>query len=321
MKRITLILFTALIPMLGMAQSSLGKTDDIGRIAIAAIVPNEANIPSGAQQTLQSKMTQIATQNGLGATANSQFAILPMVSIINQEVTPTAPPMIALHMEITFFIVDAQSQAIFSQTSIIMKGVGKTEDAAYAQGLKNLNPKHGQFRNFIDKGKEKIIEYYNSQCDVIISSAKALEGQKRYEEALATLFSVPDVSRECFDKCMAISVDVYQAYANQKCNEYLSAAKAAWAGKDLMTVEENLGKITPDMSCHPEAEQLIAQITASVEAEGAVAWNFKMKRYDDAVDLLKLKIEAGRDVAKAWVTRSSWGQFDWGWIYAGAKQR
>lgn len=317
MKKIIIILFIGIMPLMGIGQSSLGKTDDMGRIAIAAIVPSESGVPAGAQRILQSKMTQIATQNGLSAVEGVQFAMIPMVSVISQEVTPTAPPMVTLNMEISFYIVDAKSKAIFNQTSVVLKAVGKTEEAAYSQGFKNVNPRQGQFRGFVDKAKEKIIEYYNSQCDVIISSAQTLAGQKKYDEALATLFNVPDVSRECFEKCMGISLDIYQAYSDQMCNEYLSGAKAAWAGKDLITVEENLGKITPDMACYSDAQVLLETITATVEAEGVNSWNFKMKRYDDSVDIQKLKIEAGRDVAKAWTNQNLWANFDWGWFYSG----
>lgn len=318
MRIIVVIFLTALMPMLSMGQSSLGKTDDLGRIAIAAVVPDEAGIPAGAQRMLQNRLNQVATLNGLGATPGSQFAILPMVSIISQDVTPTAPPMIALNVEITLYIVDAKSQTIFSQTTIPLKGVGKTEDRAYTQAINNIKPRHGQFRGFVEKGKEKIVEYYNSQCDVIISSAKALAGQKKYDEALYTLMSVPDVSRECHDKCLAISVDIYQEYADQQCNQYLSAAKAAWAGKELSKVEENLGKITPDMGCFPEAEQLLAQITSAVEVEGGTAWSFKMKKYEDSVDIEKMKIQAGKEVAQSWAYHGASANFDWAWLYPGS---
>jgi hypothetical protein len=321
MRRIVVIILSTLLPMLSMGQSSLGKTDDLGRIAIAAVVPDEAGIPAGAQRMLQSRLTQVATLNGLGAAEGSQFAMLPMVSIISQDVTPTAPPMISLNMEITLYIVDAKSQAIFSQTSIPLKGVGNTEDRAYTQAINNINPRHGQFRGFVEKGKEKIVEYYNSQCDVIITSAQALAGQKKYDEALATLFNVPDVSRECYDKCMNISVDIYQEYANQQCNEYLSAAKAAWAGKELNKLEENLGKITPDMGCYDEAQQLVATVTSAVEAEGGSAWNFKMKKYEDSVDIEKMKIQAGKEVAQSWAYHGAAAHFDWAWLYPGAKPK
>lgn len=302
----------------GYSQSSLGKTDDLGRIAIAAIVPDAAEIPNNAKNMLTNKLQQIATQNGLGAApSNARFAIIPMVSILSKEITPTAPPMQAINLDVTLYIVDAQSQNIFSQTNISLKGVGKTEDAAFSKALKGINPKHGQFRGFVEKGKEKIVEFYNSQCDVIIKGSQSLAGQQKYEEALFLLLSVPDVSRECFDKCMDISIDIYQEYADQKCTEYLSAAKAAWAGKELSKVEENLGKITPDMACYPEAQQLVEQVTAAVEAEGGSSWNFKMKVYDDTVEKEKLMIEAGKDVAMSW---AHWGaakhfNWDWNWLY------
>lgn len=298
------------------SQSNLGRTDDLGRIAIAALVPEQAGVPGGAQNMLQSKMMQVATQNGLGAMQDrAQFAMVPMVSVISQDVTPTAPPMIALNVEISLFIVDAVSQNIFSQTSIMLKGVGNTEERAYSQAIRNLNPRHGQFRGFVERGKEKIVEYYNSQCDAIISSAQALASQQEYGEALFLLMSVPDISRECFHMCMDISADIYQQYANQKCQQYLAAARAGWAAKELGTVEENLGKITPDMECFEQAEELLQTVTAAIEEEGASAWDFKMTRYEDDIELQRLRIEAGRDVAKRWAYYGAARHFDWSWLY------
>ncbi len=315
MRKLTILIALFAITYTGIAQSSLGKTDDLGRIAIAAIVPDEAGVPGGAQRNLQNRLMQIATLNGLGATENAQFVMVPMLSIINKDVTPTAPPMVSLTMDVTLYIVDMLTQNIYSQTSIQVRGVGNTEERAYTQALNGINPRHGQFRGFVEKGKEKIIEYYNSKCDVVISSAQALAGQKNYEEALFILMSVPDVSRECYDKCMQISIDIYQEYADQQCNEYLSAARAAWAGKELSKVEENLGKITPDMGCYEDAQQLVSTVTSAVEAEGGSSWGFKMKQYDDSIDIQKMKIEAGRDVAKSWAYYGASQNFDWSWLY------
>ncbi len=317
MKKLSILIVGLLaIVLSGNAQSSLGKTDDLGRIAIAAIVPDEAGVPGVAQRNLQNRLMQIATLNGLGATANAgQFVMVPMISIINQDVTPTAPPMVSLTMDVTLYIVDMLTQNIYSQTNIQVKGVGNSEQRAYTQALNGINPRHGQFRGFVEKGKEKIIEFYNSKCDVVISTAQALAGQKNYEEALFTLMSVPDVSRECYDKCMQISIDIYEDFSNQQCNEALSAAKAAWAGKELSKVEEHISKITPDMGCYEEAQQLVAQVTAAVEAEGGGAWGFKMKKYDDSIDIQKMKIEAGRDIARSWAYHGAAKEFDWSWLY------
>ncbi len=317
MKRITTIITILLLAgTMASGQSNLGKTDDLGRLAIAALVPDEAGLPAGTQRMLQNKMMQIATQNGLSAMEErAQFAMVPMISIISQDVTPTAPPQVALTVELSLLIVDAVSQNIFSQTSLQLKGVGNTEERAYAQALRNLNPRHGQFRGFVEAGKERIVEYYNSNCDVIISGSEALAAQQQYEEALFLLMSVPDISRECFHQCMTLSAEIYSRYADQKCQEHLSGAKAAWAAKELDQVAFHLSNITPDMECYDQAAELTSVVTSAVEAEGAGSWNFKMKMYDDKIDLQRLKIEAGRDVARSWAYWGAAKYFDWSWLY------
>lgn len=318
MKRIS-ILFLALlaIPFVSMSQNSQGKTDDMGRIALAALVPEQAEgIPPAARQMLQNKMQQIAVKNGMGAAdANPRFCIVPMVTVVSKDITATAPPMVAVSLEVTFYIVDAASRSIFSQTSIAVKGVGQNEDKAYISGLKNLNVNAGQFKNFVETGKTKIMEFYNSQCDVVMKGAQALAGQKKYEEALFGLLSVPDVCRECFDKCMDLSVDIYKQYANYKCTEYMSGAKASWAAMNTDKAAEFLGKVTPDMECYPEAVQLVEEIKQKQLADGANVWTFKMKQYDDSVDKEKLMIQAGKDVAVAWANWGASANFDWNWLY------
>lgn len=319
MKKILLILVAFVFGLNLNAQNSQGKTDDLGRIALAAIVPDQAEgIPQSARQLLANKMEQVAVQNGLGAAAsNPRFCIVPVVNVLSKEITPTAPPMQALNLDVTFYIVDAASQTIFSQTNIQVKGVGQTEDKAYIQALKNLNVKAGQFKGFVEKGKEKILEYYNSQCDVVLKGAQALAGQKKYEESLFALLSVPDVCRECFDKSMDLSVDIYKQYANYKCTEYMSGAKAAWANMNADKAAEFLGKITPDMECYEQAVKLADDITQKQLADGANVWQFKMKQYDDSVEKEKLMIQAGKEVAVSW---AYWGQgkhfnWDWSWLY------
>ncbi len=317
MKKIVLTMFVISIFLIkGYGQSGFGQTDDMGRISIAAIVPDEAGLKGAARSNLQNRMMQIATMNGLGATQErAQFAMVPMISIISQDVTPTAPPQVALNLELSLYIVDVVSQNIFSQVTVNLRGVDRSEEAAYNQAINNIRPRQGQYRGFIETGKQKIIEYYNSECDKIISTAQALAGQQQYGEALFLLMSVPDVSRQCYHMCMELSIDIYEQYANQKCEELLSAARAAWASKDLNEARNNLGQITPDMDCYPQAEELVEHITATVEAEGASAWDFKMQQYEDDVDMQRLKIEAGRDVARSWAHWGAARYFDWSWLY------
>lgn len=304
-------------------QNQLGKSDDLARISLTPIVPDELkHIPDNARKLLTNKLSNVVTRNGLsGSATNPRFVITANADILTKDITPTAPPKTAITLNITVYIADVVAQTVFASTMLEVKGVGDNETKAYTSAINRVAPQNPQLKALLEEGKTKIIEYYNSKCDVIISSAQALAGQKQYDEALATLFNVPDVSRECYDKCMRISLDIYQEYANQQCNQHLSVARAAWAGKELSKVEEHLGKITPDMGCYDEAQQLVATITSAVEAEGGSAWNFKMKRYDDSVDIEKMKIQAGKEVARSWASHGASKNFDWSWLFPGCKPK
>jgi len=300
-----------------LAQNSLGKSDDLGRISIAAVVPEQVgSIPSSAASTLENKMRQIVTQNGLGASEyGSRFAILPGMNILSKDITPTAPPQQALTVEFVFYIVDAVSQTIFSQTSVQFKGVGQSEEKALIQVIKNINPKMGQFKGFVEKGKEKIVEYYNSKCDVFLKNAQSLAGQRKYEEALYILSSVPDVCRECYDRSADLSIEIYKQYDDYTCGQFLAAAKAAWANIDHDKAAENLAYITPDSKCYPDATALADEIKKKLLEDGKV-WDFKMKRYDDSVDLEKQMLQTIRDIGVAYA-QAAVAEFhhNWDWLY------
>lgn len=299
-------------------QNSLGKADDAERLAIAAVVPDAAgNIPEGARTLLQNKMRQIASQNGLGASEyGTRFALVPGVSVLTKDITPSAPPQQVVTLEIVFYVVDAVGQTIFSQTSVQFKGVGQTEDKAYISAIKNINPKMGQFKGLIEKGKEKIIEYYNSQCDVIIKGAQALAAQRKYDEAIFNLISVPDVCRECYDKSMDISTELYQQYEDYTCGQNIATAKAAWANLDHDKAAQSLALIYPDAKCYPEAQQLADEIKSKLLEDGKV-WDFKIKRYDDAISIEKQKLQNVHDIGVAWASNHYANDYyaKWDWLY------
>lgn len=208
MKKLFLILITiGLLGSFAYSQNDLGKSDDMDRISIAPMISDlSGDIPASAQKILISKMKQIATKNGMAALpSNPMFIMYPTVSVLSKETTPTAPPMQAINIEVSFFIADLATGNVYSETSLELKGVGKTEDRAYMQALKNINYKKGQFKAFVETGKEKIVEYFNSNCDVVLSTAKTLISQNKKDLALVYLLSVPPVSKECYDNAMKLA--------------------------------------------------------------------------------------------------------------------
>ena len=206
MKRILLIIgLGAAFAFAGNAQNNVGKADDKGRIALAPVV-NDNNMPMSAKSALESKMRKIGVLNGLaGEGSNPMFSMRATIDVVSKDLTATAPPKHALTLTVNLFIVDNATGNVFSQTSVDVKGAGANESKAYMSAIKSLDPKRGQFKSFVDQGKNKILEYYNSQCDLVISKANALKAQGRNEEASAVLYSVPTVCKECYDRCMELA--------------------------------------------------------------------------------------------------------------------
>ncbi|PLX20112.1 MAG: hypothetical protein C0599_09730 [Salinivirgaceae bacterium] len=261
MKRIILLfLIGMLVAPFANAQNSEGKADDLARISLTPIVPDELQtVPKYAKKMLQNKLKQVVTRNGLGGGANPRFIITADADIVTKDITPTAPPMTAVTLGINFYVADVVEQKIFSSAYIELKGVGTNENKAYIGAIKKIAPRNPQLRAFIEQGKTKIIEYYNSQCDNIITDAQAKADMKDFGRAIFTLTSIPDVCKECYDKAMALVPDVYQLYMDDQCQKDLGKAKAAYGSKNIEETMMWLSKIQPDSKCYEDAQTLYAE--------------------------------------------------------------
>lgn len=302
MKQILLIIGLFVIAQCGFSQNQLAKADDVGRIALTTVVPKQiAGMPPQAESLLKNKLNEVATKNGMGGSAtNPQFILTANVAIITKDVTPTAPPMIAYNLEITFYVADYVNKIKFSSTTVALKGVGKNEEKAYISAIKNINAGAPAVKACIEEGKNKIIEYYNSKCDFIIKEAQTLAEQKKFGEAIYKLTSVPDVCKECYMKSMDNVKPIYQMYMDDKCNKDLAKARTTWGGTlsydGAVQAQSYLAGITPDAKCYKEAQELIKEIKAKVFADQKKEWEFQLMVYKDGVDLQKQMIDAYKEV-------------------------
>jgi hypothetical protein len=114
---------------------------------------------------------------------------------------------------------------------------------------------------------------------------------------------------------MDLSAEIYKQYDDYTCGQYLAAAKAAWANIDHDKAAENLAYITPDSKCYAEAQTLAGEIKNKLLEDGKV-WDFKLKRYNDAVDLEKQRLQTIRDIGVAYATALSREYYsNWDWLY------
>ena len=247
------------IPLCFNAQNNKGKSDDFGRIALQTVIPENSEAPAAAARILKTKMTQITTKNGLSSMGN-RFTMYPQIDILTQDITPSAPPMHAYTLSVTLYISDLETQTIFSSTNLTLKGVGKNEAKAYISALKMLNSKRPEVKGFVEEGKNRIIEYYNSQCDFILKEATAAAGRKEYDQAIYDLLLVPDVCKDCFMQAMDLTNEIYMQKLNNECQEMLALARVAKSNDKYDEAANHLAPILPDVDCYADAQILLKEI-------------------------------------------------------------
>jgi cytochrome c551/c552 len=292
MKKLGIIaILLIFISNMGYAQNDQGTLDDFGRITLTPVLAKDlGDMPAGAEKLLLSKLRQVATKNGLGGTSiNPQFIITATVSVITKDVTETAPPMIAYNLEANLYIVDYVNKKTLSNTTVELKGVGKNETKAFISGIKRINPKSSIIRSFVKKGKNKIIEYYNTQCEFILKQANTLVKMDKYEEAIHMLMTVPEVCKECHYKALDAIDPIYKKMMGENCEEDLKAAQMAYNDGDMETAKNHLENIEAGTDCYDKAVDLAKKINNMDPQSRGIEGEVKMKPAEPATRDEKVK--------------------------------
>jgi len=303
MKKITQLLLVATIVLsssMSFAQSSASK--DENRIMLTSWVPPTIEgMPKIARKNLTNKLKQVVTKNGLGGSPfNTRFIISANINIMSKDILPGPPPMHAYNLDITLYIGDGIEGTSFASETISVKGVGTNENKAYISALKRISPKNPDVQAFVKAGKEKIIQYYKENCDLIIKKATVMADQNQFEQAIFTLNAIPSACEECFGKAVNAVKPIYQKKIDRDCKEKLQKATAIWnAAQDMAAAEEAgamLASIDPDASCAGQARTLSNKIATKVKQIDDREWKYIVKDQQQESE----RIQAIRDIGVAY---------------------
>ena len=309
MKKIVSSILLAAVCIASLAQNSEGKMDDRGRIALTPVIFEDSSIPASAANLVMNKLNQAVTQNGLAADGfDPRFIITANIVEISHESTATTPVMQALVLSPTLYIGDASTGTLYASVGLDpIKGAGTNATKAYMQAVKALRTNTPAVQSFIETGKKRIIEWYNSQIDFLISEANALAGQDKFDEAIALLFTVPTVCKDAYDKAMRAGEQIFQQKIDIEGAALLNKAthvwnaNQSWAGAN--EAASYLSQIHPLSSSVAGAMDLSKTISARVKELDSREWSFAMREFEAGVDLEGKRIEAMAEVGKAMAKR------------------
>ena len=280
------------------------KLNDVNRIVLNTYVPQQSEpLPEQAMRLLENKLSQIATANGMGGSSiNPRFVLMANSAVLTKDIIAGPPQSLAYNIEITLFIADAIELRKFASKTIQSKGVGSNENKACIDAFNNINIKNTSITAFIEEGKNKIIDLYNTQCSFIIRDALSLSERGKYDEAILKLATVPEVCEKCYVKSMDTMQIIYQKKIDKECLLIMRDAKTTWMANQnaegAARVAEIINSISPFSTCEPDAGYLMKQVQQKLAADEKAKWEFKIKKHNDAVKLKEAAIKAAAEENK-----------------------
>lgn len=282
-----IITITALA--LCLAVQAQNRLDDIGRISIHAYVPESECLPMESAKLLETRLSQIITANGIADNESFvRFVLAAKVNVLSKDIVAGPPQRISQKLEITLSLGDVEADKVYAQIRINALGIGQSEEKSYIAAFKNISPQSESIKRFLTEGKEKMLQYYQTNCEDLMLESKRLSSGQHYEDALLLLGSIPDVCSDCFEQAADLARTIYGEMIEVRGGELLEAASAAWANdptrEGAAEATRLLAQINFASSSQPKAAKLLEKITEKMNEIDRREWEHQMQVYQDGVE-------------------------------------
>lgn len=265
---------------------SLAQDKDVSALSIRVVQPEREYLKASSCRLLQTKLTQILTQNGIAKDLPSnRFVFTAKANVVSKDVIAGSPSRVSELIELTFLIGDVVDNIQYGTHVVTLRGIGQNEEQALIQAIKGIRVKDPAMDQFITESKTKIVNYYRDNEEKILREADLLASEGRYDEAVYGLSMIPDACGACFDRCQDKILEIRRTKRDVEGESLLSRARAAWAkspnAEGAEEVYPLVSAISPSASCYPEVKPFLNQISKKLMADEKRAWDFKVKQYED----------------------------------------
>lgn len=233
-------------------------------------------MPNGICEILTQKLNTIISQNEIQSQmGQSRFILTCNVTEESKNVLSTSPTQIAYVLDLHLYIGDGETGTKYISQSFRTKGVGATEEKAYRNAVKNLQAKSDQMTAFVGKGKARIIDYYESGKEQILSSIRACVDGKNLEQAAYELCLIP---QECsyYNDVQTLIGKVNGMIIDNNSSDMFLQAKSVWASEQNEStanqVANLINQIDANASCYAEAHIFLQSVIERMEQLNNREW-------------------------------------------------
>ncbi len=266
--------------------NAFAQEDTYGRISINAFVPDDDNIPAEAARNLENKLKRMITTYGMADNGISErFIVTAKADITSKDILPTTPAKVSQKMDLTLYIGDIIENRVYSTTCLSVAGIGVNETKAFISAFQRLQLNTPKIQEFVEVAKQRIVDYYTSNCEAIIAESQRLAKSQQYDEAIYQLIQVPNICTDCFNRCQDAAAEIYQQKIDHDGTQLLHQAKNTWLTKKNYEAAEEaldlLSQIDIQSSALKDANAFADEINSKLRADEKREWEFKMKQYAD----------------------------------------
>ncbi len=235
--------------------------DDFGRIGFFTdVVTKDPDFDGRALNKVKGGLERMLLRESMGKSVDERFGLVAVPIIYSKEKTSTTPPKYFYEFGVDIIAVDYREKTKYGvYTFDGLTGMNANSQRALMSGLKEFKSNRG-FSDFVKEVKQKIIDFYESNCDFILSDAETNASNDNFDNALTILAGVPTVCKSCYDRAQEKSREVYLQKLERECQALVAEASSLIASEEWESAAGVLKKVLPGISCHAEAVALIEKV-------------------------------------------------------------
>jgi hypothetical protein len=125
--------------------------------------------------------------------------------------------------------------------------------------LLQIDVKENTWKTFIETGKTKIIQHYESKCNDIFNKAESLFKAEEFEKSIALLLSIPEELSPGYSTAQKKSLEVYKVFKEKQGIKFLANAKMEFEKGNFVEGLNQLQKIDPSSAMYVDSLNLIKE--------------------------------------------------------------
>ena len=255
----------------------------------------EAEITMQVSLLAQSKLIEIACQNGISGLGNDPIFVLAMtMNPLQKGLTSTVPQLKSITYAVNLYVGNVLTDEIYANTSLQLMGVGDTEEGAAANAVTSMENTQ-QLQLMLQKSADRIVHWYDNHVETFTSKVEQAVAQGDYAMAHALLSSVPEESTHCFAYATSKRGFVFNQLQHQQRESNLIQMKnaIAEAGEQYdPQVAAYYRMIPADCAQKAEADLLYNRYVSSIASSTQSAVEHQRFWEHSEVELRKMQVQA-----------------------------